>query len=507
MGREQNTSPSRGSGYQVINDLFDRQQDFIVVGLCGKTGSGVSTTAEILNKEFEELHLNTEPPAAWTDYERHEYRLLYNYAKKNWNCFYLVKTRALITARVLGKTADAFTQFLCELVNVDKSGKAEESKNTIQPIVENELYNAKMMFEINTQFKLAEKNFPDTVIKTDEFFGIGKNPLDDYDAILLNPKAEREKRPIVDLTSLQGNSYKVDLPGAEESDEQTAIYIHVEDAASGRISITNHDLYSLFHYYQRSRERKKGNINSLYYWILEEYIYRFLPEQTRKFWETMGREVPGFDKKETVAMQLLGNNLRISNEPLDKDPRGKYYDLKENAYVTIARDLNHSIKILRAYMTKKAELTRRGVESADEKVHIRALAVIDSIKNPFESMYLKQRYSNYYLMGVYTDEKQRQERLLNNKKIAVEDIRAIDRVEQLKKFKKEYDDYKNKIPQNEMINGEPHTVKSRKFCPVFSSVFWIRSWSRFCRLSSRMCPAVWNLPTFSSTTQRTTVRI
>lgn len=54
MGREQseklNTSPSRGSGYQVINDLFDRQQDFIVVGLCGKTGSGVSTTAEILNK-------------------------------------------------------------------------------------------------------------------------------------------------------------------------------------------------------------------------------------------------------------------------------------------------------------------------------------------------------------------------------------------------------------------------------------------------------------------------
>lgn len=98
MGREQseklNTSPSRGSGYQVINDLFDRQQDFIVVGLCGKTGSGVSTTAEILNKEFEELHLNAEPPAAGTDYERHEYRLLYNYARRNWNCFYLVKTRA-----------------------------------------------------------------------------------------------------------------------------------------------------------------------------------------------------------------------------------------------------------------------------------------------------------------------------------------------------------------------------------------------------------------------------
>lgn len=225
MGREQNTSPSRGSGYQVINDLFDRQQDFIVVGLCGKTGSGVSTTAEILNKEFEELHLNTEPPAAWTDYERHEYRLLYNYAKKNWNCFYLVKTRALITARVLGKTADAFTQFLCELVNVDKSGKAEESKNTIKQIVENELYNAKMTFEINTQFKRTEKDFPNTGIKTDEFFGIGENPLDDYDAILLNPKAEQEQRPIVDLTGLQENDCEVELPGAEEDSEPTNIHI------------------------------------------------------------------------------------------------------------------------------------------------------------------------------------------------------------------------------------------------------------------------------------------
>ena len=101
--------------------------------------------------------------------------------------------------------------------------------------------------------------------------------------------------------------------------------------------------------------------------------------------------------------------------------------------------------------------------------------MIDSIKNPFESMYLKQRYSNYYLMGVYTDEKQRQERLLNNKKIAVEDIRAIDRVEQLKKFKKEYDDYKTKFAKIKRSMENRTQVKSRKFCPAFSSVFWIRN--------------------------------
>ncbi len=223
------------------------------------------------------------------------------------------------------------------------------------------------------------------------------------------------------------------MPGAEEDSEPTNIHIHVEDAASGRISITNHDLYSLFHYYQRSRERKRETSTRCItgYW---KNISTTSARADKEILGKMSSEVLVLTK-ETVAMQLLGNNLRISNEPLDKDPDGKYYELKENAYVTIARPEPFDQDPAGVY-DQKAELTGREAKSADEKIHIRALAVIDSIKNPFESMYLKQRYSNYYLMGVYTDEKQRQERLLNNKKIAVEDIRAIDRVEQLKNSRK-----------------------------------------------------------------------
>lgn len=110
--------PESTNGYKIANELFERQQDFIVVGLCGKTGSGVSTIADILQKEFVELNLSPEAPQEFSDYERHEYRILYNYAQKNWNKFYLVKTRALIMARVLSSGPDTFWGYLCSLAKV-----------------------------------------------------------------------------------------------------------------------------------------------------------------------------------------------------------------------------------------------------------------------------------------------------------------------------------------------------------------------------------------------------
>lgn len=82
---------------------------------------------------------------------------------------------------------------------------------------------------------------------------------------------------------------------------------------------------------------------------------------------------------------------------------------------------------------------------------IRGYFTVDSIKNPFESMYLKQRYSNYYLIGVYTDEKQRQQRLINSNKFSIDDITAIDRVEQLRNFKAYY---KNWINQDLIKEGQ-----------------------------------------------------
>ena len=45
------------ASYKISKHLYNAQKEFIVLGLCGKVGSGVSEVAEILEQPFEKLHL------------------------------------------------------------------------------------------------------------------------------------------------------------------------------------------------------------------------------------------------------------------------------------------------------------------------------------------------------------------------------------------------------------------------------------------------------------------
>lgn len=67
---------------EIAKYLFSSQRDFIVIGLCGKTGSGSSTVANILTKSFDELRL-PRPNSNGSDlYREHEEKILYTFAEK-----------------------------------------------------------------------------------------------------------------------------------------------------------------------------------------------------------------------------------------------------------------------------------------------------------------------------------------------------------------------------------------------------------------------------------------
>ena len=421
----------KDNGYKIVSELFERQQDFIVVGLCGKTGSGVSTIADILQKEFNELNLSLEAPQEFSDYERHEYHILYDFAQKNWNKFYLVKTRALIVASVLSYKQEEFCEFLYEVAGLTKD------EGTDATGVVKSFFDARMTFEIDKEFMLAEKHSTSTPkFQFHEFFDCDRDPLESKD-LRLNIRGISQGTNIVEIPNVPQTIKLVNGKNI------TISY----DTKQKAFTISNVDLYKLFRDFQKCRETKKGNLNPIYYWILQKYIFAFLSETVTKFWDAL-KKIKKFEKIETLAMQLLGNNLRISDRPYAKyeDDNGAtaYYAFQEKGYVTIAKDINHSIKILRAYLSKKAELKSKDSTQDNETIHKHALVVVDSIKNPFESMYLKQRYSNYYLMGIYTDEAQRQKRLINSNKFSMDDINTIDRVEQLRIFKKYYRDWCDK---------------------------------------------------------------
>lgn len=469
------------NSYKVVKTLFNRQQDFVIVGLCGKTGSGVSTVAQILRQDFDALNLSPEAPQHLSTYAKHEYHILYNYARKNWSSFYLIKTRALIVARILAYSMDSFVAFLEQLArpntnpgshsgdgsqNQDGRGAVNSSEHGDLIATVQSFFDAKMTFSIGKQFRVTG----DLNLSLEDFLSIEGDPLL-QEKLLLNARGEinESSKVFVRIPSSESTITFIDPITAQE--ESICVNpVSPVDSPALEISICNSDLYKLFRYFQHCRESKKGNLNPIYYWILQEYIFSFLPEQVNNLWDNL-KQHDAYSKIETAALQLIGNNLRIGDKPYEGPSRSDSPFFKESAYATIAKDINHSIKILRAYLSKKTELKNRSRTPSDgpnqeshvldnEPVHTHALVVIDSIKNPFESMYLKQRYSNYYLIGVYTDERQRQQRLINSKKFSIPDIKAIDHVEQLCDFKESYNKWKDGVTNPSSKETESKIVKT-----------------------------------------------
>jgi len=74
-----------------LKHLYKLRQDFIVIGLTGRTGSGCSTFAELMsNEEFEDCEFpepNNTPDA---DNNERKYRIAYNFLSENWGSFFVI---------------------------------------------------------------------------------------------------------------------------------------------------------------------------------------------------------------------------------------------------------------------------------------------------------------------------------------------------------------------------------------------------------------------------------
>lgn len=89
-------------------------------------------------------------------------------------------------------------------------------------------------------------------------------------------------------------------------------------------------------------------------------------------------------------MQHIGNNIRASGDPYDCNYSGdKFY--------WVAERIDALIKIIRAYDRIHSETNSR--------------ICIDALRNPYEAFYFKDKYAEFYLISVNTDEDSRRMRL------------------------------------------------------------------------------------------------
>lgn len=144
-----------------------------------------------------------------------------------------------------------------------------------------------------------------------------------------------------------------------------------------------------------------------------DLITKDIAEFRRIITETLQKESRAFLSD---ILQRWGNNIR------------RYDSVKESAngcdskYAPscLARKINRFIKLIR----KAKEIEQAGKETTKDYTHI----VIDALRNPYEVLYFRERYSSFYLMSINTDEKIRRQKLVE-RGFDINEIEALDKEE------------------------------------------------------------------------------
>lgn len=95
---------------QAISNLFRRRAEFIVVGLTGRTGSGCTTSSQLLSRSLALLPLEPIASPLQTP-EQRKFRIIRNFADQNWQPFTVVSVTQAIASFVFDLNSTAIKDF------------------------------------------------------------------------------------------------------------------------------------------------------------------------------------------------------------------------------------------------------------------------------------------------------------------------------------------------------------------------------------------------------------
>lgn len=349
----------------LVKGIFGNKRNIVIIGLCGKKGSGCSTAAKVLSMGCEELLLDCRSDFYVNNnfFNQMEYEIICKYAKKNWQSFDIVKTDVLITASMLKFCPEKFSEFFCNIPQEKKVSFAE-CESVCKQFFDRRLYiNLPFLFDETLEF--SEKNF-------------------------------------LGLKGIMGKHSRC-CPLNEEAFTESIIYsdIGIElKTASGTswVSISNKQLYSLFIYYREHKHDGNFHLKPAFIYMLVQYIFYDLPIWCDEFWGCL-KDISGKCDISFSALQLMEIHMCLFGEPF-------YQNLMKpsvKGYIAVAEDIDAAVTVLYHYHTffYKAKFLPQCT-----------LVAIDSINNYFESQYFADRYSGYFLLGLFTEELKRKNRLM-----------------------------------------------------------------------------------------------
>lgn len=94
----------------AIENIFKYQKDFLLIGLTGRTGSGCSTSAQILSENG--LNLPEASKSHFTGDDTRKFRIIKKYMSKNWKPFLWLRVTSIITGFILAKDFSVFSGYV-----------------------------------------------------------------------------------------------------------------------------------------------------------------------------------------------------------------------------------------------------------------------------------------------------------------------------------------------------------------------------------------------------------
>lgn len=109
--------------HSMISSLLSERNSFILIGLTGRTGSGCTTTANLLSGEKfkfpQESEVNYQKRSYFEGLDKKRYEIIRNYADKNETNFKIIKISELISAKLLSLSEPEIIEFIESVVDAD----------------------------------------------------------------------------------------------------------------------------------------------------------------------------------------------------------------------------------------------------------------------------------------------------------------------------------------------------------------------------------------------------
>lgn len=460
-----------GNG-RTIHEILAQREEFLVIGLTGRMGSGCSKVAQLLATPFDKMnfpHPVPQPGLQSLTQEERAIRIVAEYANEHWLKFDIVHVGAIIATFIL----DDDRRFIYDLNNGGADIENDKKREAVRRSCMEGFY--QQLVQLGQSYKLLDKKegfyirtFADEMEKVAAAENGG---LDSYEEIFDNyfvykpwDKAYEEK--LMSKIKNLGSRVIQMVPSDEEvkqyfetAGEQAFIPLLLKQNGE---KIDWDQIGKEMNYLYRKVLQDKDNISRRKYLecvdklleifsfhCLMDMLENLLPhkkETANAFWTRLAeinQQVEPNAKDTSAVLQIqkfvyvkyltawFGKSIRsyvtaclgddayarlfqrygqmiryhsnilpyegIALEP-GKPGTTEKQDKKEDIFA-IPRKINQYIKVLR--------------HPFDSKEHRPVRVVIDSIKNIFEAVYLRYRYSAFYLWAITTDPAIREQRLRN----------------------------------------------------------------------------------------------